>query len=248
MQGLDGKLALVTGASGGIGREIACRLAGAGATVCVHFGANREEANTTLSLLKEKGGSGFIVGADLSSNAGIAALFEQIRSQHATIDILVNNAGVGAGGTIDATDETTFDRIFTVDVKAPFFVTQQALQMMPDRGRIINISSMVSLAAYPSTVAYSAAKAALNAMTRSIAAGLGPRGITVNAVAPGATETNFLSGVLSNPEFMQAIKDATAFGRLGTPEDIAGVVAFLASPDAGWITGQVIAASGGMHL
>ncbi|MGK2908253.1 MAG: SDR family oxidoreductase [Sphingobium sp.] len=247
---LDGKTALVTGASRGIGRAIAMRLAADGAMILVHYGSAQGAAEETLAVIRQAGGIGMLLAADLSSLAGVDQLVAGLRTQldGQPLDILVNNAGVGAGGTILDTEEASFDRLFAVDVKAPFFVTQRVLPLLVDHGRIINISSVVSMAAYPTTIAYAAAKAALNSMTVSLASGLGPRGITVNAVAPGATATDFLGPMLDDPAIVGILEGASVFGRLGRPEDIVGVVAFLAGPDAAWVTGQIIAASGGMHL
>ncbi|WP_336972047.1 SDR family oxidoreductase [Sphingobium aromaticiconvertens] len=247
---LDGKIALVTGASRGIGRAIALRLAADGARIGVHYATARGAAEETLAAIREAGGEGFALSADLSSLSGVEQLADQLRTalDDRPLDILINNAGVGASGTIADTDEASFDRLFMVDVKAPFFVTQRVLPLLADGGRIVNISSVVSMAAYPTTIAYAAAKAALNSMTVSLAAGLGPRGITVNAVAPGATATDFLGPMLDDPAVVDMLEGATVFGRLGKPEDIVGLVAFLAGPEAAWVTGQIIAASGGMHL
>ena len=247
---LDGKIALVTEASRGIGRAIALRLAADGARIGVHYATSRIAAEETLAAIHEAGGEGFLLSADLSSLSGIEQLANQLRIalHDQPLDILVNNAGVGASGTIVDTDEASFDRLFMIDVKAPFFLTQRTLPLLADGGRIVNISSVVSMAAYPTTIAYAAAKAALNSMTVSLAAGLGPRGITVNAVAPGATATDFLGPMLDDPAVVGMLESATVFGRLGKPEDIVGLVAFLAGPEAAWVTGQIIAASGGMHL
>lgn len=247
---LDGKVALVTGASRGIGRAIALRLAADGARVGVHYATAQDAAATVRAEIEAAGGEAFLLQADLSALTGIEGLVDDLRAalDGRLLDVLVNNAGIGASGTITDTDEAGFDALFALDVKAPFFLTQQLLPLLVDGGRIINISSVVSIAAYPTTMAYAAAKAALNSMTVSLAAGLGPRGISVNAVAPGATATDFLGAMLDDPAVVGMLEKASVFGRLGQPGDIAGLVAFLAGPEAGWVTGQLIAASGGMHL
>lgn len=250
---LDSKTALVTGASGGIGRAIARRLADAGATVAVHFNSGEDRGRETVDLIKEAGGKAFALQADLRSVDSIGSLFGELDSQfailgYAGLDILVNNAGKGSGLTIAQVDEAAFDLMIESNTKSTFFVTKAALERIPEGGRIINISSMVSVAAYPQGIAYSLAKAAVNAFTRSLAAGLGPRRISVNAVVPGATDTALMGPALQNPEMVARIEQMTALGRIGQPEDIAAVALFLASPEGGWITGQTIQASGGMHL
>jgi len=246
---LEGKTALVTGASRGIGRAIALRLAKAGARIAVHYGHAEAAAQETATAITQAGGTAIIVGADLQKVAAIDAMFASLDEQgFGSFDILVNNAGLGHGATLAETTEADFDRLFATNVKGPFFVTQSALPRLRDGGAIINISSMVSIVAYPSTIAYAASKAALNSFTKSLAADLGPRRIRVNAVAPGATETDFGGGIMHVEQFATALAGMTALGRLGQPEDIASVVEFLASPAGTWITGQIIQASGGMHL
>ena len=250
---LKGKIALVTGASRGIGRAVALRLAGQGAMVAVHFGKEAASAERTVASIAENGGTAFPVGADLHSDGAIGRLFDTLDAELAArgasgLDILVNNAGVGMMARLGETEEASYDKLFDVNVKGLFFVTQAALPRLRDGGRIINVSSMVSVAAYPSCIAYAMTKASVNQFTRSLAADLGARRITVNAVAPGATATDFLGELQENEAFMKAIVAQTALGRIGTADDIAGVVAFLASSAGGWVTGQLIQASGGMHL
>lgn len=247
------KVALVTGASGGIGREIALRLAADGHLVLAHYGRDPESGAETVRQIEGIGGEAISLGADLTNVAAIGALFDTIDAEFSArgldkLDVLVNNAGTGGGGAIDAVDEAGFDRILDTNSKGTFFVTKHAIDRLRDGGRIVNISSMVSRAAYPGSIAYGMSKAAINSFSISLAAGLGSRGISVNAVAPGATDTAFIGAVTSNPARLEGIVGGTAMGRLGQPRDIAGVVAFLASDDGAWITGQVIEASGGMHL
>jgi NAD(P)-dependent dehydrogenase (short-subunit alcohol dehydrogenase family) len=246
------KVALVTGASGGIGRAIALRLA-QDHLVLAHYGRDADNAAETVRLIKDAGGQAMALGADLTDVAAIPELFAKIDAVLTErglekIDLLVNNAGVGGGGTIDDVNEVVFDRLLDTNVKGTFFVTKHALERLRDGGTIVNISSMVSRAAYPGTIVYAMSKSAINSFTTSLAAGLGGRGITVNAVAPGATDTVFIDSVTSDSARLAGILGMTALGRLGSPGDIAGVVAFLASEDGAWITGQVIEASGGMHL
>jgi NAD(P)-dependent dehydrogenase (short-subunit alcohol dehydrogenase family) len=247
---LDGKIALVTGASRGIGRAIAQRLAADGAMVVVHYGNSRTAAEETAKAITEAGGRTFILRADVSKTGEINAMFDAFdrESGGAKIDILVNNAGIGTMADTAATDEALYDKMMATNVKGPFFITRQALPRLQDGGRIINISSMVSVVAYAACNAYAMSKAAINHFTRSLAAELGPRGITVNAVAPGATQTEFGSGLMLDPDVAASLAAGAALGRIGQPSDIASVVAFLASADGGWVTGQMIQASGGMHL
>lgn len=253
MTTLPEKFALVTGASRGIGRAIALKLAEQGAIVAAHYGRRREDAEETVRLIEAAGGKGFAIGADLAKSADLEMLFCSLDSEMANrgldaIDILVNNAGIGGGGGIENMKEPNFDRLFATNVKGTFFVTQRTLPRLRDGGRVITISSMVALAAYPGSIAYAMTKAALNSFTVSLAAELGKRGITVNAVAPGATETDFIAEYLADPTSASYFASAAALGRIGLPGDIAGAVAFLASAEGGWITGQIIQTSGGMHL
>ncbi|WP_167042143.1 SDR family oxidoreductase [Salinibacterium sp. ZJ454] len=246
------KVALITGASGGIGREIALRLA-ADHLVLAHYGRDARGGAETVRQIEAGGGEAISLGADLTSVDAIGELFDTIDVELSArgrdkLDVLVNNAGTGGGGGLDTVDEAAFDRLFDTNAKGTFFVTKHAVERLRDGGAIVNISSMVSRAAYPGSIAYGMSKAAINSFTLSLAAGLGNRGISVNAVAPGATDTVFIDAVTSNPARLASIVGGTSLGRLGHPRDIAGVVAFLASDDGAWITGQVIEASGGMHL
>lgn len=249
---LESKTALVTGASGGIGRAIAQRLGTAGATVAVHFNSGEDRARETVDLIEQAGGEAFILQADLTSVASIGALFDQLDAGLAErgrsgLDILVNNAGQGNGASITDIDEALFDHIVASNMKSAFFVTRAALPRIPNGGRIISLSSMVSVSATPQGIVYSLAKAALNAFTRSLAAELGPRQISVNAIAPGATDTALMAPIMADPAMATWIEQMTAMGRMAHPDEIAAVAFFLAS-EGGWITGQTIQASGGMHL
>lgn len=243
-QKLAGKLALVTGASGGIGKAIAIQLAEAGAKVIVHYSGNKAAADMTVAAITERGGSALSVQANLRDSSAIDHLVEQIEA----LDILVNNAGVADGADLAGTTRDQYDAVFDTNVKAMFFLTQALLHKLRDGGSIINTSSTVSIAAYPDYIVYSMSKTAVNGFTRSLAAGLAKRQITVNAVLPGATDTDFLNSVRDIPGVLDAIASQAALGRLGTPDDIASVVTFLASPEGHWITGQLIQANGGMHL
>lgn len=248
-----GKVAVVTGASRGIGRAIAERLAADGAFVLVHYNTAIAEAEATLSAIREGGGQGLAVQADLADPAGagtlvaavVAALAERFADPR--LDILVNNAGIGGGDPFATLTPADFDRTLTVNLRAPFFIIQGLLPHLRDGGRIINLSSMGTRAAFAHMVAYAPAKAGLEALTRILANELGPRGITVNAVAPGATATD-MNPRARDPVTAREVARSIALGRVGQPRDIAGVVAALASPDGAWITGQTIDASGGQRL
>jgi len=248
------KVAVVTGASRGIGRAIALRLAQDGILVVVHYGHDAQAAGETVRSIEGSGGRAFAVQADLGSPDGVPALFEVVdRGLRELLggpgfDILVNNAGISRGGTMEETTEAAFDELVAVNVRAPFFIIKEALSRLRDGGRIINISSATSLFAYPEELAYSMTKGAVNVLTRALAKQLGPRGITVNSVAPGIIDTEFHGGWLADPEAREFAASVAALGRVGQPEDVADVVAFLASPGARWITGMVVDASGGSLL
>ena len=253
MGSLTGKIALVTGGSRGIGSAIALRLGAEGALVAVHFNTDRAAATAMVAAITAAGGTAFALAADLAQPHAAEQLFVAFdaslrqRGDKPRLDILVNNAGIGSRDTIENVSEADFDRIVAIDLRAPFFVMQQALSRLVDFGRIINISSTAARIGYAETPVYAAAKAALESLTLSTAKRLGARGITVNAVAPGAVRTD-LNPLARDPQSAQQIASETLLGRIGEPEDIADVVAFLASEDARWITGQVIEASGGLRL
>lgn len=251
---LNGKVAIVTGGSRGIGRAIALRLAQNGAFVAVNYQKNSEAAAAVVKEIGEAGGEAFAVQGDVGTVAGIGSFFETLdvelnkRRASNQFDILVNNAGIGRMGTVETTSEAVFDELMAVNVKGPFFVTQQAAARLRDGGRIINLSSALSRMAYPAMAAYSMGKAAINHFTLILAAELGKRRITVNAIGPGMTVTDFTAHARQDPKVVQGVSSHTALGRLGEAGDIAGVAAWLASEDAGWVTGQYIEASGGAGL
>lgn len=250
MNGLAGRTALVTGASRGLGRAIARRLAAEGALVAVHYGSNEAAAKQTVTEIENDGGHAFAVPADFGAPDGLDALFAGLAAGLAgrPLDILVNNAAVvGAVDTIETATPEEFDRLFAVNVRAPFFLTQRALGVMSDGGRIINISSGVTWFAVPETV-YAMTKGALNAFGRSLAQRLGARGITVNTVAPGITATEMNAWLDDDPEAARQVSSITALGRPGQPADIGDAVAFFASDDARWVTGQTVDVNGGLFL
>ncbi|MEU3739060.1 MULTISPECIES: SDR family oxidoreductase [unclassified Streptomyces] len=243
---LAGKTALVTGGSRGIGRGIAERLGRDGARVAVHYGSNETAAKETVTAIEEAGGSAFAFGTELGVPGDAEALWAEFDRHADGLDILVNNAGIGLYGLVGEVQEADYDRVFAVNVKAPFFIIQKGLDRLRDGGRIINISSGVTRIAFPITIGYSMTKGALNVLTHTLAQDLGPRGITVNSVAPGIIETEMMDGL---PEERRAeMAGYSTFDRIGQPRDVADIVAFVASDDARWITGQLIDATGGSVL
>lgn len=246
---LAGKLTLVTGASRGIGKAIAMRLAEEGARVCIHYGTSQQEALAVSNAILSRGGHSFVLRADLAQLDEISLLADAVcDAGGGGIDVLVNNAGIGNVGTISETDEPLYDRLFDVNLKAMFFLTKALMERINDGGRVINVSSTVSLSAYPNCIAYAMSKAGVNSFTQSLAQELGVRSITVNAVAPGITATELVEPFLENEAFAQSFVSRTALGRIGSPSDVADVVAFLASKASGWVTGQTLSVCGGCDL
>ena len=253
MATLTGKTALVTGGGRGIGRAIAVRLAHEGAVVAVHYGSNETAALETAATITADGGRAFVIGARLGSRGDAEKLWSAFddavtaHSDSAGVDIVVNNAGTVIYGPIDGVGEDDFDLVYAVNAKAPFFIVKHGLGRLRDGGRIIKISSGASRIASPLTIAYSMTKGAINALTRTLALELAPRAITVNAVEPGIVRTD-LAPWLADEQMSAQAAGWSAFNRLGEPADIADVVAFLASSDSRWVTGQFIDASGGLLL
>ena len=255
MAPLTGKVALVTGASRGIGRAIAERLGRDGALVVVHYAQDEAAAGKVVSAVTGAGGSAVAVRAELGTPGAVDTLFRALEralrdaGREVALDILVNNAGIGLPATIEEVDEAGFDRVFGVNVKAPFFVVQRALPLLRDGGRIVNISSGVTRVAFPEGIAYAATKGALDAFSRSLAKHLGPRGITVNSVAPGVIDTDLNAGWLRADAGARAeVASLSVLGRVGEPADVADAVAFLVSGDARWITAGLIDATGGARI
>lgn len=243
---LTGRVAIVTGASRGIGAAIARRLAGDGAIVIVTYARQEEAAVAIARDIESLGGEAEPVRADMADLKAVRALFGASMANYGRVDILVNNAGVAEFVPIDKIDAEHYTRIFDVNVRGPMFAMQEAAKVMASPGRIINVSSGAAQAAPPGASVYAASKAALETLTRSLAGELGAKGITVNAVSPGITETDMLAENIP-AAVQQRMVANTALGRLGTPDDIADAVAFLASDEARWITGQVIGVNGGLR-
>ncbi|PWV47723.1 SDR family NAD(P)-dependent oxidoreductase [Chitinophaga sp. S165] len=249
------KIALITGGSRGLGRDMAIRIAEKGIDVIITYISREEDARNVVKLVQEKGRK----AAALQLNAGDVNSFDVFFTQLKAVlkdtfntdrfDFLVNNAGIGRNAPLGEVSEQMFDELLNVHFKGVYFLTQGALNLINDGGGIINISSghtRMTLARYS---AYGSMKAAIEAFTRYLAVELGPRGIRSNVIAPGAIATDFSGGVVrDNPEVNKMVKDMTALGRAGLPEDIGGVVAFLCTDDARWMTAQRIEVSGGMRL
>jgi 3-oxoacyl-[acyl-carrier protein] reductase len=246
MARLDGKVAIVTGGSRGIGAATARRLAADGARVVVNYAQSATAAEAVVREIEAAGGEAIAVQADVSDRAEVGRLVEAAVEQYGGLDILVNNAGVLAPAPLADITSEQVERQFGVNVLGALYATQAAVPAFRNGGRVVNVSSVVAGEPLPGAAVYSASKAALEAITRSLAAELAPR-VRVNAVSPGPTETDMFDGVRS-PEFEAQALGRTPLGRLGRPDDIADVIAFVASDDAGWITGQVITASGGFPL
>ena len=245
---LAGKVAVVTGASKGIGAAIAEDLAREGASVIVNYASSAGQAEAVVAKIKAAAGSAKAVRADVSKPAEAKELVNAAVAEFGRIDILVNNAGVFEFLPLEAVTEKHFDRMFNLNVRGLVFATQAAVNAFGEQGgSVINISSIVSQTAPAYASVYGATKGAVDVLTKSLAAELGPKKIRVNAVLPGPVETE---GATSLPAWEPLIAEAvprTPLGRVGQPGDIATVVSFLASKDAGWITGQIIQAAGGLR-
>ncbi|RTQ47791.1 SDR family oxidoreductase [Hymenobacter gummosus] len=248
-------IALVTGGSRGLGRNMALSLAQKGIDVVLTYRSQQEEAAAVVAEIEALGRRAAALPLDVAQSGSFPAFFEQLRGTlqqtfgTERFHYLINNAGIGIHAAFADTTEQQFDELVDIHFKGPFFLTQQALPLLADGGRIINISSGLARFATPGYAAYAAMKGAMEVLTRYQAKELGARGIAVNIVAPGAIETDFGGGVVrDNAQVNQHIASQTALGRVGLPEDIGGVVAFLCTEDARWINAQRIEASGGMFL
>nr|WP_063234918.1 SDR family oxidoreductase [Peribacillus simplex]ASS95165.1 3-ketoacyl-ACP reductase [Peribacillus simplex NBRC 15720 = DSM 1321]MEC1397829.1 SDR family oxidoreductase [Peribacillus simplex]MED3910684.1 SDR family oxidoreductase [Peribacillus simplex]TVX79646.1 SDR family oxidoreductase [Peribacillus simplex] len=241
---LDGKVALVTGSSRGIGRAIAEQLADLGAKVVINYSGSVHKADEVVECIKEKGGEAVAIQADISQVSHIENLFEETVNTFGKIDILVNNAGLMINKPLSEATEEDFDKQFAVNVKGTFFACQQALKYMEADGRIVNISTSVIGQMFPSYSVYAGTKGAVEQFTRHLSKEFGPKGITINAIAPGPVNTE-LFNVGKSEQQIEGMKKMNAFGRLGETEDIANVVSFLVSEQAQWVTGQTIRVNGG---
>jgi 3-oxoacyl-[acyl-carrier protein] reductase len=246
MAALTGKVAIVTGSSRGIGRGIAERLGQDGATVVVNYAGSKQEAKQVVEAIESKGGKAIALQANVSKIDDIRRLFQDVSDRYGQLDILVNNAGIGIVATIADLTEEDYDKVFNLNVRGVLFALQEAARRMNDGGRIVNISSTTAIHPGSGMAVYAASKAAIKLFTAVMAKEVGDRGITVNTVMPGPT----VPGMFGNmpPEVQQQAAASSPFNRVGTPQDIADVVAFLVSEEARWLTGQDLCANGGATM
>jgi 3-oxoacyl-[acyl-carrier protein] reductase len=246
---LTNKVAVVTGASKGIGASIAKSLAADGASVVVNYASSKEGADRVVAAITAKGGKAIAVQGDVSKQADISKLFAETKKAFGRLDVLVNNAGVYEFAPLGEVTEESFHKMFNLNVLGVILTSQEALKYFgSEGGSIINIGSNASTLALPTTVAYTATKGALDTVTRVLAAELGPKKIRVNSINPGMTETEGTQsfGIIGS-DFEKLLVSRTPLGRIAQPSDIGPVASFLASDDSGWITGELVSAGGGLR-
>ena len=244
---LTGKVAVVTGASKGIGAGIAKHLAAEGAAVVVNYASSKADADRVVIQITKNGGKAVAVQADVAKKADIDRLFAETKKAFGTVDVLVNNAGIYEFSPLEAVTEEQFHKQFNLNVLGLLLTTQEAVKHFgPNGGSIVNISSVVSTKGVPNSAVYSGTKGAVDAITRSLAGELGPRGIRVNAINPGMVETEGVhTAGFAESDFRKQIETQTPLGRIGQPLDIAGAAVFLASGDSSWISGETLHIAGG---
>jgi 3-oxoacyl-[acyl-carrier protein] reductase len=246
---LAGRVAVVTGASKGIGAAIAEALGAEGAAVVVNYSSSRQGADRVVEAITRSGGRAIPVQADVSKKADIARLFAETKKAFGQLDILVNNAGIYEFAPLESVTEEHFHKHFNLNVLGLLLASQEAVKHFgPQGGSIVNTSSIVSSGSLPGASVYSATKAAVDAVTRSLAKELGPRHIRVNSVAPGMVETEGTREAgITGSDFRRQVEATTPLGRIGQPQDIAPAVVFFASPDSSWITGETLYIAGGLR-
>lgn len=249
------KIALITGGNRGLGRDIALSLAGRGLDVVLTYHTHEEEAGRVVTEIERRGRRAAALQLDVSLIGSFDAFVEQLKTvlrerwETAAIDFLINNAGIGVPQPIAEITEDAFDRLANIHFKGVVFLTQKCLAFMNDGGGVVFITAAGTRFIVPAYAAYSACKAAVESFSHHVARECGPRGIRANVVAPGGIETDFGGGLIRNsPEIQAYVKAQTALGRVGQPDDIGGVVAFLCTQDAKWVNGQRIEVAGGIHL
>jgi 3-oxoacyl-[acyl-carrier protein] reductase len=247
MSRLTGKVAIVTGASKGIGAGIARALASAGASVVVNYSSSREGAEKVVAEIIKKDGKAIAIQGDVSKSSDVKKLFEETKNAFGTLDILVNNAGIFKFEPLEAFTEAEFYRQFNTNVLGPLLTAQESLKYFGSKGgNIINIGSIAGSSPPPNAVIYASTKGALNTVTRALASELGPRNIRVNSINPGGVDTEGARSLgIIGSDFEKAMVAGTPLGRLGQPDDIGKVVALIASDDSGWVTGETISVGGG---
>ncbi len=249
MKGLSGKVAIVTGAGTGIGQGIAIRLAAEGAKVVVDYVGSSTGARETQGIIQQAGGTVEIVEADITSASDVRCLVDEAWKRFGSADILVNNAGIEHKAAFWETTPEDYDKVLSVNLRGPFFLTQAFVRRLLDakrQGRIVNISSVHEDMAFPGFTTYCCSKGGLRMFLRNLAVELGPLGITINNVAPGAIVTPINKALLTDKAKLDSLLPKIPLGRLGTPEDVAGLVAFLASDDAAYVTGSTFVVDGGL--
>ncbi len=243
MSQLNGKVALITGASGAIGRAIAIKLASQGTVIAAHYGSNVKAVNETARLVAAAGSEAKTFKADIANTAEIRSMFAALDDAYGRLDILINNAGVGIQKNISEITEEDYETTFAVNTKGYLFCIQEAGKRIGEGGRIVNISSLLAKLSRPGTALYAATRASARVFARVAAQELGTKGITVNSISPGPVEPGMFQD--ASETVRQRVRALSPFNRVGAPEDIADVVAFLVSDQARWITGQDIVAAGG---